>query len=453
MARLCWLARKARMTEPVLFRERHPRLPERLLRGGSFHFAALKGILPRQAWQRVSHRSTDIWANFSKGVVAFFRRRMWALGFTVLFLFFAGAVAFAQPKRSEATLVVSSGRASVMASRTSIFPGIRAESMLSAGDIMAVSANDEISVMAGSSAQLRLYDGSTVDLFENSTLQVNELLTDEDSYRVRLHMLSGKTVSRVIRLLGVGDAFEVSTPSSTASVRGTVFTVAVLGPDSSFIACDEGVVHVEMGDLQADVVAGTELMAISGQTLQVVPQQEADPPVPPIAVPGNPPERGGDPPGPPDQVPGNPPGDVPGNPPEEGGDPPGPPDQVPGNPPEGEGEPPAASPEKARDKPPKDVPVVPQVPVDPPPVDLPESESPPKGNPLGPPDAVPGKPPEDPPGQGDPPDAGGPPPGQVNPNKNPSSSGSGTDTDTTTTDTGGGGNGNGGGNGGGNGKP
>jgi len=288
-----------------------------------------------------------------------------------------------------------------------------------------------------------------VDLFENSTLQVTELFTTQDSYRVRLHMLSGKTVSRVIRLLGVDDAYEVSTPSSTASVRGTVFAVEVLGPNSTYIACDEGVVHIEMGDLQAEVVAGTEVMAIAGEPLEVEPQQAAVPPGPPDIVPGKPPEGGGDPPGPPEQVPGNPPTDVPGNPPEGGGEPPGPPDSVPGNPPEGGGDLPHR-PEKSRAKPPKDVPVVDppeQVPDNPPAEEVPVDGNPPAGDDdpsHGPPEQVPGNPPPEVPGKGNPPAGGGDPPGQSNnPNANPANNS--TSADDTTDTNGGSGGGNGGG--------
>jgi hypothetical protein len=250
------------------------------------HIAAYVGLNPsnlRQFLQRLDQlsaapKSQLIWKQFSNGMNGLFKRRAWSFSLAMLFLFILGAVAFAQPKPAQAaTLVVLQGEATVIQDQILPVSAGDNQQVLAAGRGMTVNAGDEISLGANANAQLRLFDGSTVDLFENTSLQVTELQTSQDKYRVGLHMLAGKTVSRVIRLLGVGDAFKVSTPSSTASVRGTVFTVEVLGLDASYIACDKGIVWVEMDEQQVEVSAGFEVTATVGQPLGVQSQTEEEP--------------------------------------------------------------------------------------------------------------------------------------------------------------------------------
>jgi hypothetical protein len=355
------------------------------------------------------------WNSFKAEVGAMVRRRTWAWGIAALILFLFGAAALAQPARTEATLVVAKGHATLTQGRVALLSSNRPERTVSVGDIAAVNVNDKISLDSDSTAQLRLYDGSTVDLLENTTIEVIDLFTTQDTYRVRLHMLAGKTVSRVIRLLGVGDAFEISSPSSTASVRGTVFTVEVLADDITYFACEEGVVLVEMGQQLVEVAAGTEALAIVGQSLEVTPLGANDPVGPPDEVPAGPPDEvpvgppDELPAGPPDELPVGPPDEVPVGPPDEV--PVGPPDDVPVGPPDEDTES-TEPPRKSRRKGPLSVPTGPPDDV---PVGPPDDENPSKkkgdhpGN--GPPDQVPGNTPEDTPGQGTPPEGGGDPPG------------------------------------------
>ena len=122
--------------------------------------------------------------------------------------------------------------------------------------------------------------GAAVELSENTQLEVQELATNDDQFRVRLKMLTGRTVSRVLRLLGVGDAFEISTPSSTVSVRGTVFVVQVLDANTTYVGCDKGVVWVVSGDQQAEVPAGQELIVTQNQAPKIQPKPTQEPATP-----------------------------------------------------------------------------------------------------------------------------------------------------------------------------
>jgi hypothetical protein len=209
-------------------------------------------------------------------------KRFWAFGLAAVLILVLGAFVLAQPGGTEATLVVSAGEAVVNQAGGAIFAGA-AETAVSPGEIVTVSQGDTIRLAENGTAQLRLQDGSTVDLFGGTTVAVTELVMEDDSYRFQLNLLSGKTLSRVVRLLRPNDAFEIKTPSSTASVRGTVFSVAIQSQDSSHILVEEGVVRVALADDQfIDVPAGFQVTAVVGQALQMRPNND------PTATPNTP---------------------------------------------------------------------------------------------------------------------------------------------------------------------
>jgi hypothetical protein len=211
------------------------------------------------------------------------RRALTAVA-AALILLLIGAFALAQPDQgSQATLIVHQGQAAV-AQRSSLpFVPTGNPVTVIAGQMLAVRAGDKINLGLNDAAQLRFYDGSTVELLDNTSLDINELLTNEKTYRVRLTQLAGRTLSSVSRALGTGDAFEIRTPSSTASVRGTVFRVDVITADWTYVACDEGVVRVVLGDQWVELRVGEEVNAIAGRPLFVQPQ--ASPTEPPAPVP------------------------------------------------------------------------------------------------------------------------------------------------------------------------
>jgi hypothetical protein len=191
------------------------------------------------------------------------KRYFFALAVVAILLLVGALIAFS-PQPSTATLTVSVGQVTIA---TNSHP----EQIVTAGQVVNVKTGDSLAVKPSAQAQLRFYDGSSVDLAEKTQLEVQELVTKDDQFRVRLKMLTGRTVSRVLRLLGVGDAFEISTPSSTVSVRGTVFTVQVLDTNTTYVDCTKGVVKVVSGSRQAEVKAGQQLTAGPGQPLEVKP--------------------------------------------------------------------------------------------------------------------------------------------------------------------------------------
>ena len=192
------------------------------------------------------------------------------ISFAVLLALVLGAFAMVQPTESQATLVVSAGQAVVNQNETIVFATV-SNSAVSAGEVATVRQGDTIHLSETATAQLRLQDGSAIDLEAGTVLTVSELVTNDDSFRARFSQLAGKTFSQVVHLLKPDDAFEIRTPSSTASVRGTKFTVEVQSEEATHFSVTEGVVQVTMGEQMVEVAAGYQVTAVVGQMLQVIP--------------------------------------------------------------------------------------------------------------------------------------------------------------------------------------
>ncbi len=179
----------------------------------------------------------------------------------------------AQPEKAQATLAVSEGQVTLVQTRNILFALSTEQGVTVAqGEAIDVREGDRISVGQNAAAQLVLLDGSTIDLEAGSEVAVAELDLSDDRYRVDLNVLAGRTYQRVQHVLGIDDTFTISTPSSAASVRGTEFAVEVLGPDSSYFACDDGQVAVSLGSSTALLNPGEEVYAVVGEPLLPRPQ-------------------------------------------------------------------------------------------------------------------------------------------------------------------------------------
>ncbi|HOA24071.1 MAG TPA: FecR domain-containing protein [Aggregatilineales bacterium] len=197
-----------------------------------------------------------------------FRHKYWVLGGASAILLFLGAFIFTSPTVAEATLVVSEGEVVVEHGTTRLFVvPTREQRTVTAGETLALKAGDTVQLHPGATAQLRLLNGSTVDLSEGALLHITELVNTRETFRVRLYLFAGRTVNRIEHLLDVDDAFVISTPSSTTSVRGTVFAVEVLSEDSTVVTVDEGSVFVSTEDAGVEVPAGFKLRVEVGQPL------------------------------------------------------------------------------------------------------------------------------------------------------------------------------------------
>lgn len=213
-------------------------------------------------------------------------RLLAAVGLTTLAL----ALLAAGPESQQATLVVTAGQATIDTGRT-VIPGINipATMVLSSGEAQTVRRGDVIRMDDSSTGELSLPDGTRIVIDAGTILKVSRLHIASDSTNVTLRLEAGHIYNRVIRLLNRGDSFDIETPSSTASVRGTAFQIQVLDAEASFYAADEGLVGIALGDQKADVPAGYQVLARVGEPLNVVRQ---GPPMLILTSPAENPERG-----------------------------------------------------------------------------------------------------------------------------------------------------------------
>jgi hypothetical protein len=214
--------------------------------------------------------NTDATTNQKKSINLMSAKRIAPIGIISLLILIAISALASQSAASTATLVVLFGEGQVIHNDASFLQP--KQTQVDNETVMTVGVGDTIVLSNNAAAQLSLNDGSTVDLGKGTTLVISDMINDEVSHHIRLKLLAGRTLCRVNRLLGTNDAFEISTPSSTASVRGTVFIVEVLTQDASYIAVEEGVVQVKMLDGQeVNVTAGLEVTAVLGLPLVVQP--------------------------------------------------------------------------------------------------------------------------------------------------------------------------------------
>ena len=114
------------------------------------------------------------------------------------------------------------------------------------GDVVVV--GDSIRTGNGGKAEITYFEGSSVRLEADTELVITALATDADGGTVvAMRQALGRTWHVVTKLITGGSRYEVLTPTSTASVRGTIFAVDVRlesgGPAATVITSEGTVVH------------------------------------------------------------------------------------------------------------------------------------------------------------------------------------------------------------------
>ncbi len=98
---------------------------------------------------------------------------------------------------------------------------------------------DVVKTGLASSAKMVFYDSAVLRLDENTEITIKYTSSEE---KVSVYQTSGQTWSRILHLSGVTE-YDVETPTTIASVRGTGFKVKVTSDDTE-VAVGEGEVEV-----------------------------------------------------------------------------------------------------------------------------------------------------------------------------------------------------------------
>jgi len=94
------------------------------------------------------------------------------------------------------------------------------------GDVLA--PGDTVRTGPGATAEITYFEGSSVRLEAGTELVIEALTTEADGGTViAVAQAIGRTWHVVTKLLTLGSRYEVRTPTSAASVRGTIFAVDV----------------------------------------------------------------------------------------------------------------------------------------------------------------------------------------------------------------------------------
>ena len=153
-------------------------------------------------------------------------------------------------------------RASVQSVDGSLYTGAGAEMrLIPAG--YEIRNGDEVRTAKGSTAVVRLLDGSLVEMGERSDLSVSRAWKG-----TTIHLDGGQVIVQAAKQRS--GRLYVATDDGLVSVKGTIFSVNH-GIKGSRVAVIEGVVRVDFGDNETDLNPGDQ--ATSGPSVAKVPIQ------------------------------------------------------------------------------------------------------------------------------------------------------------------------------------
>jgi hypothetical protein len=145
-----------------------------------------------------------------------------------------------------------------------------------ASDGLVLSAGDRVRTADQSHAIVTFIDGSTLSVEPATTITVVAATAGPSgAVTIRLEQALGRTWSSVQKLTHPDSKFEIKTPSTTATVRGTGFVTDVSSSGATAVRTTDGVVEVSAQGTTVVVPAGSLTTVQSGGT-----------PSPPVPVPG-----------------------------------------------------------------------------------------------------------------------------------------------------------------------
>lgn len=102
--------------------------------------------------------------------------------------------------------------------------------------------SDSIRTGDNTSASIILFKTSVVRLDSNTEVTLEQLIREEET-SVILQQDSGRTWNTISKISGI-DNYEVQTPTTVASIRGTAFVVVVYDNDSTYYGVEHGILNV-----------------------------------------------------------------------------------------------------------------------------------------------------------------------------------------------------------------
>jgi cytoskeletal protein RodZ len=126
-------------------------------------------------------------------------------------------------------------------------------SWISAESGMELYESDSIKTGEDSTASIILFKSSIIRLASNTEVTLKEIIKEAET-SVKIEQEAGRTWNTVQKMSGI-DNYEVETPTTVASVRGTSFDVYILADGNITITVVNGTVKVTTFDENGDVVS------------------------------------------------------------------------------------------------------------------------------------------------------------------------------------------------------
>jgi hypothetical protein len=134
----------------------------------------------------------------------------------------------------KAQLIIESGNVEIKHNDESWIIG-KNGMVLYQSDIIKTGNNTEASVV--------LFESSIVRLDSNSEIMLKEILVNVDKTSVTIEQTAGRTWNTVLKVSGIDD-YEVQTPTTVASVRGTSFDIYLLSVNTTDVGVGKGIVFI-----------------------------------------------------------------------------------------------------------------------------------------------------------------------------------------------------------------
>jgi hypothetical protein len=122
---------------------------------------------------------------------------------------------------------------------------------------MQLSADYSVRTGADGDAVVIFFGASALRLGPNTEIRLSEILANATS----IEQVSGQTWSRILKVSGI-EQYEIETPTTVATVRGTGFAVIVRGNDTD-VTVGDGAVNV--GAIRKEVVQGVVTRVVLAQ--------------------------------------------------------------------------------------------------------------------------------------------------------------------------------------------
>jgi len=116
-------------------------------------------------------------------------------------------------------------------------------SWVSAQNGMDLYQSDSIKTGVNASASIVFFKSSIIRLDSNTEVSIQEIIQSDDGANVKIKQDAGRTWSTVAKISGI-DSYDVQTPTTIASVRGTAFDVHIKSDGKTEVGVGRGIVNV-----------------------------------------------------------------------------------------------------------------------------------------------------------------------------------------------------------------